>query len=97
VVEATREHDGLRAIVCVSNAAHADAIADRVMQQLYSRGLHAVALDVYAGPRAIRRVVLTHGERRTEPLVGAPTGGACQAAPASEHRWMFRSVARALR
>ena len=85
VVGAARERDGLRATVCVANPAHADAVADRVLRQLYSHGLPAVTLDVYGGQRAIARVVLTQGVRRSEPLAGAPPAGACADHSPKEH------------
>jgi len=85
VVGAARGREGPRPTVCVADPAHADAIADRVLRQLYSRGLSAVSLDVYSEDRAVTRVVLTQGVRRTEPLVGTPPSGACAARSPKEH------------
>jgi hypothetical protein len=47
----TREGDTLRASVCVANPRRADAVADRLLQQLYGHGLKTIVLDVYSERR----------------------------------------------
>ena len=76
-VVGTRDGDALRARVCVSDASHTDAVTERILQQLYSQGLHTIALDVYDGRIATKRVVWAMGTRRAEPVAGPAPAGVC--------------------
>jgi hypothetical protein len=76
-VSGTREGDALRATVCVANPGRADAVVDRVLQQLFSRGLHTIVLDLYSERRPIKRVVWRSGARTDEPLDGEVPAGIC--------------------
>jgi hypothetical protein len=74
-VTAARDGDVLRASVCVADRSRAGLVADRVMRQLYSRGIRTIALDVYAERGGVARLTLTPGGRTSAPLGGkAPTG-----------------------
>src|SRR5689334_17986546 len=72
-VAAARDGDTLHANVCVGAPGNATDIANRVLQQLMSRGYRTITLDMYAPPqRPIQRVVWTPDTRTDGPLAGAP-------------------------
>lgn len=78
-VTATREANTLRASVCLSDPAHAGAVADRVLAQLMSRGYQSITVDMYAAPQTpVQRVVWTPTHRTDGPFTGTPPGQFCQ-------------------
>jgi hypothetical protein len=79
-VAAERRGDTLRARVCVANPARADAVAERILEQLYGKGLRTIVLDLYRDRSSIRRVVWRSGARSVEPLDPAAPAGLCERA-----------------
>lgn len=78
-VGGARAGDTLHANVCIGVPGHANDIANRVLQQLMSRGYRTITLDLYAPPqRPLQRVVWTPDARTDGPLTTAPPQHFCQ-------------------
>jgi hypothetical protein len=79
-VVAARNGDALHASVCLSDPDRGNGVADRVLQQLMSRGYRQITLDLYtARQQPVQRVVWTPKNRTSAAVTGAPPQGFCQA------------------
>jgi hypothetical protein len=83
-MRASRDGGVLKAMVCVARPARAGMVADRILHQLYSRGLTRATLDIYSESGGVVRVDWNAGVRREEPLAGAPPGAGCGRAHSSK-------------
>ena len=78
-VAAARDRDTLHANVCIGIPGNASDIANRILQQLMSRGYRTITLDVYTpSQRPVQRVVWTPDRRTNESLTAAPPQQFCE-------------------
>jgi len=78
-VLAARDGDALHAAVCLTRPKRASRVADRVLQQLMSRGYRTITLDMYAAPgRPVQRVVWTPAARTDGPIAATPPQHFCE-------------------
>jgi hypothetical protein len=78
-VVATHDGDTLHANVCIAVPRNASDVANRVLQQLMSRGYRTITLDMYAPTqRPVQRVVWTPETRTDGPVTAAPPQHFCQ-------------------